>query len=69
MSTSGGGGYCDCGDSEAWKAGVFCGKHQPMAMDVEDTGVTCIFCNLLFFNDCKFVFSKFTNEKCISPIF
>ncbi|KAL4237392.1 hypothetical protein ACF0H5_002110 [Mactra antiquata] len=36
MSTSGGGGYCDCGDSEAWKTGVFCGKHEPKTMEVED---------------------------------
>ena len=27
MSTSVGGGYCDCGDTEAWKAHPFCSKH------------------------------------------
>lgn len=27
MSTSGGGGYCDCGDKEAWKADPFCEIH------------------------------------------
>ncbi|XP_052273758.1 E3 ubiquitin-protein ligase UBR2-like isoform X2 [Dreissena polymorpha] len=29
MSTSGGGGYCDCGDPEAWKSEVFCENHKP----------------------------------------
>ncbi|XP_021345433.1 E3 ubiquitin-protein ligase UBR2-like isoform X2 [Mizuhopecten yessoensis] len=28
MSTSGGGGYCDCGDSEAWKTAPFCSNHK-----------------------------------------
>lgn len=28
MSTSGGGGYCDCGDSEAWKTSPFCSNHK-----------------------------------------
>lgn len=27
MSMSGGGGYCDCGDSEAWKADPYCQIH------------------------------------------
>lgn len=27
MSMSGGGGYCDCGDGEAWKSGPFCDIH------------------------------------------
>ncbi|KAM4694775.1 LOW QUALITY PROTEIN: E3 ubiquitin-protein ligase UBR2 [Discoglossus pictus] len=27
MTTSGGGGFCDCGDAEAWKEGPFCQKH------------------------------------------
>lgn len=27
MSMSGGGGYCDCGDSEAWKKDAFCSIH------------------------------------------
>ena len=27
MSTSGGGGYCDCGDIEAWKAHPYCELH------------------------------------------
>jgi hypothetical protein len=27
MSTSGGGGYCDCGDKEAWKTAAFCDIH------------------------------------------
>lgn len=28
MSTSGGGGYCDCGDVEAWKDAAFCDRHR-----------------------------------------
>jgi len=28
MSTSGGGGYCDCGDKEAWRSGAFCDVHE-----------------------------------------
>ncbi|CAH1791627.1 unnamed protein product [Owenia fusiformis] len=28
MSTSGGGGYCDCGDTEAWKSDPFCDTHR-----------------------------------------
>ena len=28
MSTSGGGGYCDCGDQEAWKSEPFCDIHK-----------------------------------------
>uniref|UniRef100_A0A3Q3JHU5 E3 ubiquitin-protein ligase n=1 Tax=Monopterus albus TaxID=43700 RepID=A0A3Q3JHU5_MONAL len=29
MTTSGGGGFCDCGDTEAWKKGPYCQKHTP----------------------------------------
>ena len=29
MHTSGGSGFCDCGDPEAWKDGVWCEMHQP----------------------------------------
>ncbi|XP_047207361.1 E3 ubiquitin-protein ligase UBR2 isoform X2 [Girardinichthys multiradiatus] len=29
MTTSGGGGFCDCGDAEAWKTGPYCQKHIP----------------------------------------
>jgi len=28
MSTSCGGGYCDCGDSEAWSDFVHCSAHS-----------------------------------------
>ena len=27
MASSGGGGYCDCGDVEAWKRDAFCDYH------------------------------------------
>nr|XP_004660942.1 E3 ubiquitin-protein ligase UBR1 isoform X1 [Jaculus jaculus] len=29
MHTSTGGGFCDCGDTEAWKTGPFCINHEP----------------------------------------
>ncbi|XP_072121138.1 E3 ubiquitin-protein ligase UBR2 isoform X2 [Mobula birostris] len=29
MTTSGGGGFCDCGDTEAWKQGPYCRNHEP----------------------------------------
>ncbi|KAM9476389.1 E3 ubiquitin-protein ligase UBR2 isoform 2-T2 [Clarias gariepinus] len=33
MTTSGGGGFCDCGDTEAWKKGSYCQKHEPNISD------------------------------------
>ncbi|KAK7880180.1 hypothetical protein WMY93_033162 [Mugilogobius chulae] len=33
MTTSGGGGFCDCGDSEAWKQGASCSSHLPKDQD------------------------------------
>ena len=29
MNVSAGGGYCDCGDKEAWKNHVHCNLHKP----------------------------------------
>ncbi|XP_053731591.1 E3 ubiquitin-protein ligase UBR2 [Synchiropus splendidus] len=29
MTTSAGGGFCDCGDTEAWKRSPYCQKHTP----------------------------------------
>ncbi|XP_026159837.1 E3 ubiquitin-protein ligase UBR1 isoform X2 [Mastacembelus armatus] len=31
MHASAGGGFCDCGDVEAWKIGPYCSKHDPGA--------------------------------------
>lgn len=31
MHASSGGGFCDCGDVEAWKIGPSCSKHDPGA--------------------------------------
>uniref|UniRef100_A0A674MHK8 E3 ubiquitin-protein ligase n=1 Tax=Takifugu rubripes TaxID=31033 RepID=A0A674MHK8_TAKRU len=31
MHPSSGGGFCDCGDVEAWKIGPYCSKHDPGA--------------------------------------
>ncbi|CAL8120131.1 unnamed protein product [Orchesella dallaii] len=37
ISTSSGGGYCDCGDEEAWKTDKFCSDHQPVVtIDKDD---------------------------------
>ncbi|TPP63670.1 E3 ubiquitin-protein ligase UBR2, partial [Fasciola gigantica] len=32
MHTSSGGGYCDCGDTEAWRSGPCCVLHQPRSV-------------------------------------
>lgn len=37
MMTSGGGGYCDCGDPEAWKQYPCCELHEPKAKDSSST--------------------------------
>ncbi|XP_063803728.1 E3 ubiquitin-protein ligase UBR1 [Pseudophryne corroboree] len=37
MHSSMGGGFCDCGDTEAWKTGPYCKIHEPGAVD-QDTG-------------------------------
>ena len=39
MSTSGGGGYCDCGDPEAWKTEPFCSIHRPENKDLDESKV------------------------------
>ena len=44
MSTSGGGGYCDCGDIEAWKADYCCQTHSAVAVS-SDTPVSITCCN------------------------
>uniref|UniRef100_A0A8D3DRL7 E3 ubiquitin-protein ligase n=1 Tax=Scophthalmus maximus TaxID=52904 RepID=A0A8D3DRL7_SCOMX len=36
MTTSGGGGFCDCGDAEAWKRGPYCQKHTPTDRHTEE---------------------------------
>jgi E3 ubiquitin-protein ligase UBR2 len=33
MNVSAGGGFCDCGDSEAWKQNVHCNLHMPHDKD------------------------------------
>ena len=37
MSTSGGGGYCDCGDIEAWKSEPFCDFHKQGSQTEQNT--------------------------------
>ncbi|KAL7987331.1 hypothetical protein Chor_006250 [Crotalus horridus] len=36
MTTSGGGGFCDCGDTEAWKEGFYCQKHEHSISETEE---------------------------------
>ncbi|XP_036174018.1 E3 ubiquitin-protein ligase UBR2 isoform X9 [Myotis myotis] len=36
MTTSGGGGFCDCGDIEAWKEGPYCEKHKLNTSEIEE---------------------------------
>uniref|UniRef100_A0A7N4PAU8 E3 ubiquitin-protein ligase n=1 Tax=Sarcophilus harrisii TaxID=9305 RepID=A0A7N4PAU8_SARHA len=36
MTTSGGGGFCDCGDTEAWKEGPYCTKHELNISETEE---------------------------------
>ncbi|KAJ7422966.1 hypothetical protein BTVI_11378 [Pitangus sulphuratus] len=36
MTTSGGGGFCDCGDTEAWKEGPYCQKHEPYTSETAE---------------------------------
>uniref|UniRef100_A0A2K5WXM9 E3 ubiquitin-protein ligase n=1 Tax=Macaca fascicularis TaxID=9541 RepID=A0A2K5WXM9_MACFA len=36
MTTSGGGGFCDCGDTEAWKEGPYCQKHELNTSEIEE---------------------------------
>lgn len=36
ISTSSGGGYCDCGDEEAWKSDKYCSLHQPKVEEGPD---------------------------------
>lgn len=39
MSTSGGGGCCDCGDSEAWKKDYSCEEHSATIHETQDDSV------------------------------
>ncbi|KAF6205013.1 hypothetical protein GE061_019180 [Apolygus lucorum] len=54
MSTSGGGGFCDCGDPEAWKSEPFCESHgpHPIQEDIPRPELP-----LDVYERCKFVFS------------
>ncbi|MGH0161056.1 UNVERIFIED_CONTAM: hypothetical protein FKN15_049756 [Acipenser sinensis] len=43
MHSSSGGGFCDCGDMEAWKTGPSCKKHEPGTEG--DTDMESLLCN------------------------
>uniref|UniRef100_A0A671L7B9 E3 ubiquitin-protein ligase n=1 Tax=Sinocyclocheilus anshuiensis TaxID=1608454 RepID=A0A671L7B9_9TELE len=63
MTTSGGGGFCDCGDTEAWKKGPYCQKHEP---NISDSSQKIRFflgggvCFMIAFHYCMLVYW----EKC-----
>jgi hypothetical protein len=42
MMTSNGGGYCDCGDPEAWKQFPNCELHMPKSSGMEQTSESYI---------------------------
>ncbi|KAG7466311.1 hypothetical protein MATL_G00163480 [Megalops atlanticus] len=42
MHASSGGGFCDCGDLEAWKTGPCCTRHDPGAAVAMETDGDCI---------------------------
>lgn len=58
MHTSTGGGFCDCGDTEAWKTGPFCISHEPGR-----AGTTKEVRILPFFN-CYLSLMKINKNKC-----
>ncbi|KAJ7344783.1 hypothetical protein JRQ81_000733 [Phrynocephalus forsythii] len=41
MHTSTGGGFCDCGDAEAWKTGPLCAIHEPQAIGSAGENLEC----------------------------
>ena len=43
MSTSAGGGYCDCGDTEAWRAGAYCTVHVKGHADTSTSPCTHLY--------------------------
>uniref|UniRef100_A0A671L712 E3 ubiquitin-protein ligase n=1 Tax=Sinocyclocheilus anshuiensis TaxID=1608454 RepID=A0A671L712_9TELE len=49
MTTSGGGGFCDCGDTEAWKKGPYCQKHEPNISDSSQKVTHFFLCDTIRF--------------------
>ena len=41
MSTSDGGGYCDCGDAEAWRFSPCCELHTPSSEEGRSAEEVC----------------------------
>ena len=61
MCTSGGGGYCDCGDPEAWKAEPFCDTHKK-GLTANENRVNIFF---LIFGVGAIFFASFPNSERI----
>ncbi|XP_050407008.2 E3 ubiquitin-protein ligase UBR2 isoform X1 [Patella vulgata] len=72
MSTSGGGGYCDCGDLEAWKMDPFCEEHKPRMEGEEDLNPMDLLpvdlsrrAKVLFLSTLQFCVDMLTWEECV----
>ena len=62
MTTSGGGGFCDCGDTEAWKEGPHCQKHELNTYETEEEEVKTFSQKLLLMKYCfNYVFEIFSH--------
>ena len=51
MSTSDGGGYCDCGDAEAWRFSPCCELHTPSNEEGRSADEVCHYLILTKFFD------------------
>ena len=65
MSTSVGGGYCDCGDTEAWKAHPYCSKHI-LGTQVEVIFITVI--GSLILLECRLSLSPHYRPTVRTPL-
>lgn len=54
---SSGGGYCDCGDAEAWRAHVFCDLHLKGSQKVTLIIIICLSIKIIQFKDNLYLFS------------
>ena len=64
MCTSGGGGYCDCGDPEAWKAEPFCDTHKK-GLTINENRVSIFLFFFGLFPERAMFFGLFTNA-CVT---
>uniref|UniRef100_A0A671S0N4 E3 ubiquitin-protein ligase n=1 Tax=Sinocyclocheilus anshuiensis TaxID=1608454 RepID=A0A671S0N4_9TELE len=72
MTTSGGGGFCDCGDTEAWKKGPYCQKHEPNIRSSVMHAVAFGYCMLAYWEKCNlliFFFSRVRGDTYYCMLF